>query len=144
MIYTASWLQTNKKKTKKKQTNFDIVEIVNVDDFHFPVSGKKKKHKKGNSGVADWLQAGGGSATTSAHSSLPALLCAELGYNLRFHWGYLDAAIQTTSSTITSARPTNIRARLLNLRSRGRHLRLGLGLRRNPGFQRGQCGLEGG
>lgn len=131
---------------KNQTTTFDIVEIVNVDDFHFPVSGKKKKnhHQKGSSRVADWLQAGGGSVTSSARSSLPALLCAELGYNLRFHWGYLDAAILTTSSTITSTRPTKPRARLLSLRSRGRHLRLGLRLCRNPGFQRGQCGLEGG
>lgn len=94
--------------------------------------------------MADWLQAGGGRVTTSARSSLPALLCAELGYNLRFHCCYLDAAIQTTSSTITSTRPTNTRARLLSLRSRARHLRLGLGLCGKPGFQRGQCGLEGG
>lgn len=105
---------------------------------------KKTKHKKGSSGAADWLQAGGGSVTTSARSSLPALLCAELAYNLRSHWGYLDAAIQTTSSTITSTKPTNTRPRLLSLRGRGRQLRLGLGLCKNPGFQRGQCGLEGG
>lgn len=94
--------------------------------------------------MADWLQAGGGSATTSARSSLPALLCAELGYNLRSHWGYLDAAIQTTSSTITSTRPTNTRAGLLSLQSRARPLRLGLGLCRTPGFRRGQWDVEGG
>lgn len=135
-IPAAYWLQTDLKKTTP-----DIVEIVNVDDFHFPVSGKKNDDplKRGGSGLADWRQAGGGRVTTSARGSLPALLRAELGYNLRFHWGYLDVTIQTTSSTIT---PTNTQAGLLSLRGHGRRLRLRLC--RTPGFQRGQCGLEGG
>lgn len=38
----ASWLQTD---LKKKKTTLDVVEIVNVDDFHFPVSGKKKNQQ---------------------------------------------------------------------------------------------------
>lgn len=98
--------------------------------------------------MADWLQAGGGSVTTSARSSLPALLCAELGYNLRFHWGYLDAASQTTSSSTIPSTSTDTQARQLSLRPRGRYLRLGLGLElgllADPGFQSGQRGLEGG
>lgn len=109
MIFTSQFLE-------KKQTNNPL--------------------KRGGSGLADWRQAGGGRVTTSARSSLPALLRAELGYNLRFHWGYVDVTVQTTSSTIT---PTNTQAGLL---SHGRRLRLGLC--RTPGFQRGQCGLEGG
>lgn len=79
---------------------------------------KKKNNpiKRRGSGLADWRQAGGGIVTTSARSSLPALLCAELGYNLRFQWGYLDVTIQVTSSTIT---PTDTQAGLLSLRGRG-------------------------
>lgn len=69
---------------------------------------------------------------TSARSSLPDLLCAELGYNMRFHCGYLDPTTQTTSNTNTTT--TTNQARLLSLCSRGQGLRLG----RDPGFQRGQ------
>lgn len=78
---------------------------------------------------------------TSARSSLPALLCAELGYNLRLHCGYLDP---TTNNTTTNTTTTTTQARLLSLCSRGRSLGLGLRLGGTAGFQRGQWGLEGG
>lgn len=46
-----------------------------------------------------------------------ALLCAELGYNLRLHCGYLDPTTQTTTNTTTTTSTTQ--ARLLSLCSRG-------------------------
>ena len=100
---------------------------------------RRIKHIKVDSG---WLAASRRwrIVATSARSSLPALLCAELCYNLRFHCGYLDPTTQTTSNTAT----TTTQERLLSLCSRGRKLGLGLRLGGNPGFQRGQWGLEGG
>lgn len=111
-------------------------------NFISQVLGKENRSHDGGgdlriSGVADWLQAG--SEVTSARSSLPALLSAELGYNLRLHGGYPDAAIRSSASTVTSARPANTRAGLLRLRLGHRP-----GLGREPGFQRGQGGLDGG
>lgn len=76
----------------------------------------------------------------SARSSLPALLSAELGYNLRLNCGYLDPTTQTTT-TITAC---TAQARLLSLCSREQSLGLGLRLGRTPSFQRRQRGLEGG
>lgn len=76
---------------------------------------------------------------TSARS-LPALLCAELGYNLRLHSGYLDPTTQTTNTT-TSSTTSTTQAKLLSLCSWGQSLGLGLRL---GSFQRGQWGLEGG
>lgn len=99
-----------------------------------------------SSGLADWLRALRWSiVATSARSSLPALLCAELGYNLTLYCGYLDPTTQTTTTntTTTAATPTS-QARLLRLCSRGRNLGLGLRLGGTPGFQRGQWRLEGG
>ena len=99
------------------------------------------KHIKVDSG---WLAASRRWSTvaTSARSSLPALLCAE-DLNRRFHCGYLDPTTQTTSNTATTT-TTTAQERLLSLCSQGRKLGLGLRLGRNPGFQRGQWGLEGG
>lgn len=64
-----------------------------------------------SSGSDDWLQWSTGA--TSAHS-LPALLCAELGYNLMLHCGYLDPTNQTTTTTTTTT-ASNTQARLLSL-----------------------------
>ncbi|TNN66150.1 hypothetical protein EYF80_023628 [Liparis tanakae] len=60
-----------------------------------------------------WMMSGAGWRSATARSSLPALLCAELGYNLRSYRRYLDPTTQNANNTTTNTSATQ--ARLLSL-----------------------------